>query len=105
MVRSGNTHIAHALEEYILALEDWSCTKVGAPGLSPCLPYETDKGERYTNGVKTEVLVDPYAAIIVKQVQSNVRTITIEIIVDDENDPRDFHYTKYRHEEAAYEIY
>ncbi|MEM8858716.1 MAG: cytochrome b N-terminal domain-containing protein [Chloroflexota bacterium] len=105
MVRQGNTHIAHALEEYIAALEDWSCTKTGAPGLSPCEPYQTDKGERYTNGVKSEVLVDPFAAVVVKQIQSNVRTITVEIVVDDSEDPRDFYFTKYRHEEAAYEIY
>lgn len=105
MVNAGHLHIAEALEHYIDALEDWSCTKTGHEGYAPCEAYDTDKGERYSNGVKNEVLVDPYAAIIIKQDQANVRTITIEIQVDDPEDPRDFKYTRYRHEEAAYEIY
>jgi len=105
MVNAGNLHIAEALEVYIKALEDWSCTKTGHHGMADCIAYDTENGERYTNGVKDEVLVDPYAAIVIKQDQSNVRTITIEIKVDDEEDPRDFYYTRYRHEEAAYEIY
>lgn len=105
MIAQDKLEIAAVLEDYIAALEDWSCTKTGKAGFAACQAYETDKGERYTNGVKQEVLVDPYAAIIIKQDQENVRTITVDIKVDDPNDPRDFQYTRYRHEEAAYEIY
>ena len=105
MVAQGNYHIAEALETYVKALEDWSCTKTGHHGMADCIEITTDVGLRYSNGVKDEVLVDPYAAIVIKEDQKNVRTITIDIRVEDENDPRDFQYTRYRHEEAAYEIY
>ena len=103
MIAEGRPHIAHALELYMEALYDWSCTT----GANPDLYREcgvNDLGQ-YINGFKQDVLADPVAYIEVKQAQEDMISITVKIIVEDENAPVDFYYTRYRHEQGGYEIY
>ncbi len=102
MIREDRPHIAETLELYMTALYDWSCTNSGSDLYRPC--EVTDDG-LYTNGVKIDVLVDPYAAIVVKQAQENMLEIKVQIKVDDPNAPVDFYYIRYRHQQGGYEIY
>lgn len=101
-VDEGNYHIAEALELYEEALYDWSCTLSGDPHYRPCV--ESGDGT-FTNGFKSQVLVDPVASIKVEQFQDNMLAIKIQIEDENPNGSVDFEYLRYRHETAAYDVY
>ncbi len=105
-VLSGKPELSHALAEFEHALRSYSCTQTGDPRFEACTPYDAGSGViRYKNSLHSEVLPDPQAALIITQVQENLYGLTLRVTTDDPVNPVDFSYTKYRHEDAAYEVY
>jgi ubiquinol-cytochrome c reductase cytochrome b subunit len=104
---SAAPHLTEVLHHYEKALATWSCTMTGNPDLEPCIVTPVDGGVRYDNSRKTDVMPDPVASLKIEQVQENLLALTVEIQVPDPQNPgslrADFHYTKHRHADAAYE--
>ncbi|MBK8430737.1 MAG: hypothetical protein IPL28_05380 [Chloroflexi bacterium] len=86
----------------------YGCTLTATPPPWPCESYTRADGTTgYSNGQRNDIMPDPVAKLIITQNQLNVRALTLTFEVTDPQDPTqllvDFKYTKYRHEDSAYE--
>ncbi len=100
-------HITAALAKFQSSLYDYSCTLKGNSLYRECIEIPTEEGVIYGNGPREEIMPDPYAALVVERFQENMLSLTLEFLVEDPENPEellvDFHYIKYRHEDAAYD--
>lgn len=111
-VPSSRPHLQEVLHVFEESLYDYSCTLEGNPDLRPCIPYQTDNGTRYGNGVRQDIMPDPDASLVIRGeghygAQTNMRALTMHFEVEDPENPGEylveFEYTKYRHEDAGYD--
>lgn len=100
-------HATAALAKFEDSLYEYSCTLKNDPRFRTCTEIPVEGGVIYSNGPREEIMPDPYAALIVERFQENMVELTLHFEVTDPKNPEEllvnFEYTKYRHEDAAYE--
>lgn len=110
MVLSDKPHLTAVLAHFDASLYEYACTMpaVNNPKLRPCITYVTSDGETgYSNGPRSDIMPDPAAKLVITQPQETMRALTLVFEVQNPENAEDllvnFKYTKYRHEDSAYE--
>ena len=101
-------HLEKVMKKFQAGLVEYSCTLTGNPAFVPCTTYtKADGTTGYANSRRTDIMPDPVAKLIITQNQHNMVALTLKFEVQDPQNPGellvDFKYTKYRHEDSAYE--
>ncbi len=112
---AGNPHLTEALEEFQAAMYRHSCHVAGKPKNArlpllwdECTETVLDSGDtRYGNFFKDSVMPDPYAELMIEEMQPNLLRLTLHYEVVNPNNPDelllDSDWTSYRHADSNYE--
>ncbi len=106
-VVEGNPYLTNALAEFEEAMHRYSCS-IESTEWEPCEVTELKDGSmRYGNDFKDSVMPDPYAVLIVEQLQPDLIKMTLSYRVEDPQNPGelliDTDWVDYRHADALYE--
>ncbi|MCK5923059.1 MAG: hypothetical protein KAG66_19110, partial [Methylococcales bacterium] len=101
----GRPHLAAALHGFEEAMSRHSCNTADVDG-----PYDAcqDNGRGgYKNGFSDDVMPNPYAELIVRQVQDDLLELRLLFEAEDPNSPGEFlihteEWVKYRHRNSNY---
>lgn len=102
---SGNPQLTYGLEEFYAAMYRHSCTLTGDDTWYPC-DQDPETG-KYSNHFAEDVMPDPFAQMIVEEIQPGLKKLTLDFEVADPDNPGKFliknTWTKFRHRDSAYE--
>lgn len=108
----GNPELTHALEEFLGAMDKFSCQLNDASSpYRPCEVVVDEEGKtRYDNWFTQGAMPDPTATLVISQYQHNMVQLDLVFKVQNPEDPNGdllFDYTRtwYRHADSAYEEY
>ncbi|MCK5923045.1 MAG: hypothetical protein KAG66_19040, partial [Methylococcales bacterium] len=108
----GNPELTHALHEFEIAMDKFSCsTSSGSSEWRPCIiGTDEDGNTTYDNWFIEDAMPDPEAKMTVTQAQHNVRRVELSVFVVNPEDPSGeplFEASRvwFRHEDSNYENY
>ena len=107
-VIAGNPFLTEGLQEFERLMRLYSCTITEDPRFEECDVEELDSGQkRYGNFFKPAVMVDPYAELRVRHIQSNLAELKLYFRVVNPDNPDellvDETWIRYRHVNSGYE--